>query len=152
MFHRIIKPLKSNSFFIFGARGTGKSTFLQMFFKDGRILWFDLLDPKTEDLFLRNPAVLAEQAKAQIGSIDWIIIDEIQKQPKLLDVVHSLIESTPIKFSMTGSSARKLKKGGANLLAGRAFVNHLFSLTHVELGDSFDLGETLHWGTLPKIF
>src|SRR3989338_6894611 len=116
MFHRLINPIKSNSFFIFGARGTGKSTFLKTFFKDIKTLWFDLLDPELEDLFLREPKELTYRVNAQEKNIEWVVIDEIQKQPRLLDVVHQLIESTPIKFAMTGSSARKLKRGGANLL------------------------------------
>jgi predicted AAA+ superfamily ATPase len=81
-----------------------------------------------------------------------VIIDEVQKIPELLDVVHRLIEDKKIKFGLTGSSARKLKHGGANLLAGRAFVYNLFPFTSFELGDSFSLEDALMWGTLPKIF
>ncbi len=80
-----------------------------------------------------------------------MIIDEIQKAPKLLDLVHHLIENFSIRFVLTGSSARKLKRGGANLLAGRAFVRHLYPFTCRELGDSFDLKQALEWGTLPKV-
>lgn len=151
MFKRIIKPLSSNSFFLFGARGTGKSTFLETFFEHNKVLWFDLLDPNTEDMFSRNPQTLADQVHAQEKKIQWVVIDEVQKQPKLLDVVHKLIESTAIKFALTGSSARKLKHGSANLLAGRAFVNHLFPLTHLEMSEAFNLIHALQWGTLPKI-
>jgi predicted AAA+ superfamily ATPase len=68
-----------------------------------------------------------------------------------LDSVHRAIESRPLCFALTGSSSRKLKRGGANLLAGRAFVYHLYSLTHLEIGDAFNLEEALHFGTLPKI-
>ena len=82
----------------------------------------------------------------------WIVIDEVQKVPELLDVVHHLIESTSIRFALTGSSARKLKRGGANLLAGRAFVYYLFPLTAIEVGTTFSLDFALQWGTLPKIF
>ena len=81
-----------------------------------------------------------------------IIIDEVQKIPKLLDVVHDIIESTNhIKFILTGSSARKLKHGGANLLAGRAFVYDLFPFTFLELSKQFNLHQALCWGMLPKI-
>ncbi len=80
-----------------------------------------------------------------------MLIDEVQKIPELLDVVHRLIEDRGIKFGLTGSSARKLKHGGANLLAGRAFVYNLFPFTSFELGDSFRLEDALMWGTLPKI-
>lgn len=80
------------------------------------------------------------------------MIDEIQKAPKLLDVIHDLIESTDKHFIMTGSSARKLKVGGANLLAGRAFVNTLHPFCVLEIENSFVLEEALRWGMLPKIF
>ncbi len=85
-------------------------------------------------------------------SIQWVVIDEIQRIPKLLDLVHHLIETTSIQFALTGSSSRKLKRGAANLLAGRAFVYHLHPFTSIELGDRFDLLQSLQWGTLPKIF
>jgi len=81
---------------------------------------------------------------------EWVIIDEVQKIPELLDVVHRLIEDKGIKFGLTVSSARKLKHGGANLLAGRAFVYNLFPFTSFELGESFRLEDALMWGTLPK--
>jgi len=152
MFHRFISPLSSSSFFIFGARGTGKSTFLKGFFEHKKVLWFDLLNPEVEDLFSRHPMALSEEVHTKKDSLEWVVIDEVQKQPKLLDVVHSLIESTSVKFALTGSSARKLKRGGANLLAGRAFMNYLFPLTHLELKERFNLIEALQWGTLPQIF
>jgi predicted AAA+ superfamily ATPase len=82
----------------------------------------------------------------------WCIIDEIQKLPQLLDVVHSHIESIGLKFALTGSSARKLKRDSANLLAGRAFLYKLFPLTHLELGADFDLENALRFGTIAKIF
>lgn len=78
-------------------------------------------------------------------------IDEVQKLPKLLDIVHQLIESTDKVFIMTGSSARKLKHDGANLLAGRAFVYNLYPFTSIELGKDFNLDSALHWGTLPAV-
>lgn len=81
---------------------------------------------------------------------DWIIIDEIQKVPRLLDQVHSILSKTDIRFALTGSSSRKLKRGGANLLAGRAFTFALYPFTACELGDCFNLLEALQWGTLPK--
>lgn len=83
--------------------------------------------------------------------ISPIVINEIQKVPKLLDIVHALIEKTKIIFVLTGSSARKLKRGGANLLAGRAFVYHLFPLSSVELNEPIDLVTELQFGQLPKI-
>jgi predicted AAA+ superfamily ATPase len=151
MFDRITIPLKTNSFFLFGARGTGKSTFLKTYFLGENVLWFDLLDPEMEDLLERHPKALVEQVAAKKGDLEWVVIDEVQKVPKLLNLVHQLIETSPVKFALTGSSARKLKRGSANLLAGRAFVNYLFPLTHVEMGEKFNLIDALHWGTLPKI-
>ncbi len=84
--------------------------------------------------------------------MEWVIIDEIQKIPKLLDLVHQQIESSRLKFALSGSSARKLKYGGANLLAGRAFVRRLFPLTAREIGEKFSLELALSYGTLPGIF
>lgn len=152
MYKRLCKPLKSNSFFLFGARGTGKSSLLIDDFPIQNNLWVDLLDPDVESLYLASPSRLSEQINQMKSPPDWVVIDEVQKVPKLLDIVHREIEKRKIKFALTGSSARKLKHGGANLLAGRAFLNHLYPLTYRELGDSFDLASTLSWGSLPKIF
>ena len=85
-------------------------------------------------------------------STRWVVIDEVQKLPALLDVAHQHIEASPLRFALTGSSARKLKHGGANLLAGRAFVYRLFPLTAREIGARFSLPDALHWGTLPRLF
>lgn len=151
MFQRLCRPSASGSFFLFGARGTGKSTLLSglNFLKDS--LYLDLLQPDIEEQYSLRPELLEENAAA-LRAGNWIAIDEVQKIPKLLDVVHRLIESKKIRFALSGSSSRKLKRGGANLLAGRAFVFSLFSLTAAELGDRFDLDGAMHWGTLPKIF
>lgn len=151
MFHRIIKPLRSSSLFLFGARGTGKSTFLKQFLRKQPTYWVDFLDPEQEGRFSRNPSLLKQEIEGQ-QKTEWVVLDEIQKVPKILDVVHQLIESTKIKFALTGSSARKLKRGGANLLAGRAFLNTLHPLTYSELGQRFDLVNYLKWGGLPKIY
>jgi predicted AAA+ superfamily ATPase len=82
---------------------------------------------------------------------DWIVIDEVQKLPKLLDLVHLHIEKHKQKFALSGSSARKLKRGGANLLAGRATMNHLHPFSSTELKNDFDLNTSLAWGLLPQI-
>lgn len=152
MFPRLLKVTKKRSFFLFGARNTGKSTFLKHTFNKKKTLWCDLLDTEEENRFARKPNTLYEMAKAAPKSTTHVVIDEIQKVPKLLDVVHRLIGETHLSFVMTGSSARKLKRGGANLLAGRAFVYHLFPLSCFEIGDAFDLDFTLQWGSLPEIF
>ena len=151
MFNRLINPIISDSFFFFGARGTGKTTSLQNFFKDVPVTWINLLDPSEEDLFARKPEeFLARLDKVPSGS--WVVIDEVQKVPKLLNHVHHLIENRKIKFALTGSSARRLKQKGVNLLAGRAFTNQAYPLTHLEFGEVFSLQDVLQWGSLPKIF
>ncbi len=151
MFHRLCKPILTRSFFLFGARGTGKSTFLKQFFKNNHVLWLDLLDPELEDEFAKHPNNFKDHILSK-KNISWVVVDEVQKIPKLLDIIHYLIENTSIKFALTGSSARKLKYGSANLLAGRAFVNHMFPLTSYELENKFDLNYCLNWGSLPEIF
>lgn len=150
MFYRITNPLLSRSFFLFGARGTGKSTYLKHQFAE-KAICFNLLDPVVEEKLALRPNSLKEEVLGA-HDCDWVIIDEIQKLPKLLDVVHDLIESTQLKFVLTGSSARKLKAGSANLLAGRAFVNYMFPLTSLELGKKFNLNDCLNWGSLPEIY
>lgn len=151
MYNRLVRAQKERSFFLFGARATGKSTLLIQHFPKTQSYWIDLLDPELEEQFILHPESLKDIAN-EIKSPQWIIIDEIQKAPKLLDVVHQLIHTKNLKFALTGSSARKLKRGSANLLAGRAFVFHLFPLTHIELADDFKLQEILQWGALPEIF
>ncbi len=151
MIHRLVNPIKSNSFFLFGARGTGKTSFLSHFFQEKEVYFIDLLVPELEEKFNRFPSALTELIAQLPPEIRWVVIDEVQKAPKLLDLVHLHIEKSNRLFALTGSSARKLKRGGANLLAGRAFVYSLFPMTHVELGQDFDLKSALEWGTLPKI-
>ncbi len=157
MYNREINILETNSFFLFGARGTGKSTLLESLFKDKETFWVNLLLPEEENTYAVRPQILSERINARATLPEWVIIDEIQKVPKLLDVVHYELEnraeakSRKLKFALTGSSARKLKKGGANLLAGRAFTNNLYPLTHTELGGDFNLLEALAWGTLPFV-
>lgn len=152
MFTRLRKFFAKKSFFLFGPRGTGKSTLLKERFKAEECLWLDLLDTSVEDQFFRNPTDLYAIVQALPISNKYVIVDEIQKVPPLLDEVHRLIEETDKIFILTGSSARKLKRGGANLLAGRAFVYHLFALSCFEIGTQFDLEKALHFGTLPEIF
>ena len=154
MFQRSCNTPKTNSFFLFGARGTGKSTLLKERFQVPNEAYVDLLRVATERELSRNPDLLETWVRALPPGTSHVILDEIQKIPSLLDVVHRLIEDKTIgvHFVMTGSSARKLKAGGANLLAGRAFMRALFPLTAEELGGQFDLNEALEWGTLPKIF
>jgi len=151
MFSRL-RRFSKHSFFLFGPRGTGKSTLLRERFDWDKCLWLDLLDTEVEDRFSRSPSDLYAMVKALPKGVPFVVVDEIQKVPQLLDEVHRLIEETDKIFILTGSSARKLKHGGANLLAGRAFVYHLFALSCFELKERFDLEKALHWGTLPKVF
>lgn len=150
MFSRLQKLIKNHSLFLFGPRGTGKSTLLHLEFNPQHTLWLDLLDVEIEQQFLQSPGKLYSIVQALPETITHVVIDEIQKAPKLLDEVHRLIEGSKKIFLLTGSSARKLKRGGANLLAGRAFIYHLFSLSSFEIGNNFDLDQALHYGTLPK--
>lgn len=150
MVKRIVNPSKLHSFFLFGARGVGKSTFIKsQFLGDTSALMIDLLNPELEEIYARTPMALYEQIKITPKKWDWIFIDEVQKVPRLLDVVHKSIEDLRVKFILTGSSARKLKGGGANLLAGRAFLYSMYPLSYHELKGSFNLEEVLRWGSLP---
>ncbi len=155
MVKRLINLSKSQSFFLLGARGTGKSTLILNIDFLSKATYFDLLDPDLEQELSLRPALLAEKI-AHLKKGSWVVIDEVQKVPALLDVVHSLIESKKLKFALTGSSSRKLKRGGANLLAGRAVMFSLFPFTAMEISNNarlkFDLLLALRWGTLPNIF
>jgi predicted AAA+ superfamily ATPase len=152
MFNRLIDPLETSSFFVFGARGTGKSTLLKERYLGKRSFYINLLDPELEYRYSLDPNLLLREVAALKQKPKWVVIDEIQKVPKLLELVHWMIEDQKQKFILTGSSARKLKRGAANLLAGRANVYNLFPLTFAELGDVESLDEHLRWGSLPHIF
>lgn len=151
MFERYREFSLDHSLFLFGPRGTGKSTLVADRFNPEATVRYDLLDSKIVEQFQRDPGSLYAMVTGLPKHLTHVIIDEIQKVPQLLDEVHRLIEEKKKNFVLTGSSARKLKRGGANLLAGRAFVYHLFALSSFELKNSFDLNKALHWGTLPKI-
>lgn len=155
MYKRLFLPPKNQSFFLFGPRGTGKSTLLTSIFNlrdRDKVLYLDLLDPVTEKEFARTPERLLEILESYKKNPEWVIIDEVQKNPKLLDVAHKLIFEKKIKFALTGSSARKLKRDSANLLAGRAFSFYLHPLSFLELKEDFNLNAVLSYGTLPEIF
>jgi len=152
MFNRSIKINENNSFFLFGPRGVGKTHLVKERILADHRLVIDLLDPIELEMFSMDPHELIRRMDGAGALLEWVIIDEVQKIPKLLDLVHKLIEERPIKFALTGSSARKLKRGGADMLAGRAFTYHLHPLTSFELGGGHDLREILRFGTLPRIF
>ncbi|NBW81102.1 ATP-binding protein [bacterium] len=154
MFQRECKLPEKVSFFLFGARGTGKSTLLKNVLRVHPAAYIDLLKVATERELAREPDSLEARVRALPEGVNTVVIDEIQRLPRLLDVVHRLIETPDInvRFALTGSSARKLKAGGANLLAGRAFLRNIFPLTQTELGEQFTLEHALSWGTLPALF
>lgn len=134
------------SFFLWGARQTGKSTLLKKLFP--RSLWFDLLQTDVFERFQRNPAQLREVIMATQPS-EPVVIDEIQKIPTLLDEIHWLIENTHTRFVLSGSSPRKIIRSQANLLGGRALRYELFPLVSSEIPD-FDLLRALNHGLLPR--
>jgi len=139
----------AGSFFLFGPRGTGKTTFLSLAFPDA--LRLDLLSPEEHRSYLARPERLAELIAANPGR-DTIVIDEIQKAPVLLDVVHKAMDSNPaLRFILTGSSARKLRRSGVDLLAGRAIPTVMHPFLAAELGERFDLEENLKLGMIPLV-
>ncbi len=147
MFDRIFKPSSKESYFIFGPRGTGKTSWLKSHYKSAP--FFDLLEGDT----LFDLSQSSKNLELRIGEKHRgvVIIDEIQKLPSLLDEVHRLIESRKsLQFILTGSSARKIKKQGVNLLAGRALVERFYPLTVEELGKDFKIEKALKIGLLPK--
>ena len=140
----------ASSFFLFGPRGTGKSTWLRSLRE--RAIWIDMLDPETQRLFQARPERLQERIDGQPQVTD-VVIDEVQKVPALLDVVHKLVEGErPLRFILTGSSARKLRRGAANLLAGRLTELHMHPFMAAELGDGFQLQRALEVGLVPLIW
>jgi uncharacterized protein len=135
------------SFFLFGPRGTGKSTWIRSRFEEARV--FNLLPPESMVQYERDPTLFRAEVLAHPRET-WIVIDEVQRVPKLLDEVHFLMEEKGYKkFVLSGSSARKLKRGGANLLAGRAVLRKLFPLTTEELGFSVPTIQLLRYGAMP---
>lgn len=151
---RILTLPLEYSILLFGARGVGKSTLLEVQFNEVNSVYINLLDLHEEERFLRDPHALIAIVEALPENITHVIIDEVQKIPRLLDVIHLLIESKKSTkcFVLTGSSARKLRSGGSNLLAGRAFVYNLFPFSILELPDGLMLVEFLSWGMLPRVF
>lgn len=144
MYTRLLEAPKK-SFFLLGPRSTGKTTWVENHFD--RALKFDLLEAGTYTHFLSDPGRLAKAIPERHR--DWIVIDEVQRVPELLNEVHRLIEKKKYRFVLTGSSARKLRRGGVNLLAGRALTLSMFPLTAKELDRDFKLDHALKFGMLP---
>ena len=145
---RFLEP-PASSFFLFGPRGTGKSLWLRAAFPDA--LRLDLLDPGTFQTLQARPEHFLERVRGRPDA-RVVVVDEVQKIPELLPAVHLLIEEDRSRrFVLTGSSPRKLKRTGADLLAGRAALRSMHPFVAAELGDRFDLGEALRTGMIPLI-
>jgi len=145
---RILKidTSENNAFFLWGARKTGKTTYLKNRYKD--VLYIDLLKTNVVQKYELTPSLLREEILANKPVL--VIIDEIQKVPQLLDEIHWCIENTASKFILCGSSARKLIRMKANLLGGRAWRYEMFPLTTFEIGYDFDLLRALNHGLIPQ--
>ena len=148
MYQRKLQPSSDQSYFLLGPRGVGKSWFVSNNYKNA--LFFDLLHFETYTKFLISPHALSDYIPSSFKG--WIIIDEIQKNPNLLNEVHRLIEKRKLKFILTGSSARKLKSKNVNLLAGRALTEYMYPLTTEELKSDFHLKKSLAYGQLPMAY
>lgn len=150
MYPRLLEtPARSGqSFFLFGPRGTGKTTWIKERFP--RALYLDLLDHRLYFDLLSRPDRLRELIPPKHD--DWVILDEVQRAPLVLDEVHRLIETDGRRFVLTGSSARSLRRRGVNLLAGRARTHTLHPLTAVEAGADFSLERALVHGGLPSVY
>jgi predicted AAA+ superfamily ATPase len=152
MFIRYLQnKLPEASFFLFGPRQVGKSTLLH---SEKPHLTLDLLDPELQLSYNKSPNLLRQQLDDLApGENQKILIDEIQRVPKLLDIVHAIMEKRPeLQFILCGSSARKLRHGASNLLGGRALYRTMHPLTLNELSDDFNLQWVLAYGSLPKIY
>jgi predicted AAA+ superfamily ATPase len=152
MIHRIAQLPDKQSFFLFGPRQTGKSSLIQSLFEDSA--WtVSLLHTEDYTRYTKHPGQYRLDVIEKAGKgINRFILDEVQRIPGLLNEVHSLMEQFPTcQFIMLGSSARKLMRGGANLLGGRAVRRFLFPFTRRELGERFQLDDAVRFGTLPPL-
>jgi predicted AAA+ superfamily ATPase len=142
--------LPDRSFFLFGARGTGKTTWLRSLLPRAR--WFDLLLDRELVRLTRDPGRFTAEVEA-LPARSWVVVDEVQRLPALLNEVQDLIarRGSRYRFALTGSSARKLTRGGANLLPARLINRRFFPLTAGELGRDFDLDAVLRFGCLPAV-
>lgn len=148
MFTRILKK-PSSSILLLGPRGTGKSTWIKTHFKEA--VAYDLLDTTEALSFNRDPNRLYRETSG-LAPGSWVVVDEVQKAPAVLDEVHRLIEEKRIRFVLSGSSARKLKRGGVNLLAGRAALKAFFPLVSKEVDFSLPGARQIRFGMLPESF
>jgi predicted AAA+ superfamily ATPase len=145
---RLLTPPRG-SFFLFGVRGAGKSTWIHRAFPDAHVV--DLLDETRYHELLANPGLLALELADRPPS-QTVVLDEVQRVPALLNEVHRAIEQSRRRFVLLGSSARRLKTSGTNLLAGRATLRTMFPLVPAELGADFSLSRVLRFGSIPLIW
>ena len=149
MYNRILKlPLEGKaSIFLFGPRATGKTSWIKTHLPDS--LYIDLLNFSTYNSLSAHPDRLENLIPKEYEH--WVVLDEVQRVPQLLNEVHRLIESRKIRFLLTGSSARSLRRGGVNLLAGRALTYHMHPLVIQELENNFNISHALKHGLLPAV-
>ncbi len=138
----------TETFFLWGPRQAGKTSLLKQRYPDA--VWIDLLKADELRRYATHPELLREELER--SGRRFVVVDEVQKVPALLDEAHWLHENRGVHFALCGSSARKLKRGHGNLLGGRALRRELYGLTAHELGADFDLKRVLNHGTLPRIF
>ena len=137
------------SFFLLGPRGTGKSTWLRTAFPDAHVI--DLLSEEIYQRLLANPGHFAAELRS-VPDGRWVVVDEVQRLPNLLNEVHRFIEEKRLQFVLCGSSARRLKRAGVNLLAGRALRRSMHPFVPEEIGRRFNLEEVLQFGLLPIVW
>ncbi len=147
--YRRLTVAPKGSFFLFGLRGVGKSTWVREQFPDAHVV--DLLDEARYQALLANPGLLGLELR-ELAARRVVVLDEVQRAPALLNEVHRAIEGAGRRFVLVGSSARKLKTAGTNLLAGRAAVRTMFPLLPAELGDDFNLERVLRFGSIPLVW
>jgi predicted AAA+ superfamily ATPase len=148
LYPRLIRPPKQ-PFFLFGVRGVGKSTWARNTFQESHRI--DLLDEGRYQSLLADPELFADELRTQRPGA-WVIVDEVQRIPGLLNYVHQFIEDRGLRFVLLGSSARKLKTSGTNLLAGRALWNIMYPFVPEELGEDFDFEAVLRYGSIPLVW
>ncbi|MCY3842181.1 MAG: DUF4143 domain-containing protein [Acidobacteria bacterium] len=147
--YRRLLDVPAQSFFLFGMRGVGKSTWARAALPDA--VYLDLLDERLHLDLLADPG-LFYQSVAERPPGTWVVVDEVQRLPALLNEIHRCIATLRLRFALLGSSARKLKAAGTNLLAGRALRKSMFPLTAAELGADFDLDRVLRHGSIPLVW
>lgn len=147
-YHRLLTPPKG-SFFLFGVRGAGKSTWAREQFPDAYVV--DMLDESRYQALLANPGLLAMELRS-LPAKRTVVLDEVQRVPALLNEVHRAIESTRRRFVLLGSSARRFKTAATNLLAGRATLRTLYPLVPAELGEHYNLERVLRFGSIPLVW